>query len=257
MLNIIVKGVFFMSAIEIILLILSVALASLFIVVRVKVGGFMGLITKTIASFGFVTSAIIGLVVTDATELSKWAVGLLFIGLLCGMIGDIILDLKVIYPDSDKYYLNTGMGSFFVGHIFYIVAFSLLVTANINDYSTNVQLFGCTIPLLITFGASAILTLMITLSSTKMMGLNFGKFKWQTIGYTFILCCSMIYTLVLSIMGGAMWLAFVGMVLFFLSDVVLSFQYFGGKIENKTMIAVNHGLYYAAQIVIVAVLFLI
>ena len=246
-----------MSAIEIILLILSVALAALFVVVRVKMGGFMGLVTKTIASFGFVTSAIIGLVITDATDLSKWAVGLIVIGLLCGMVGDIVLDLKVIYPDSDRCYLNTGMGSFFVGHIFYIIAFSLLVAANINDYNTTVQLFGCSVPLLITVGVSAILPLMITVSSTKMMGLNFGKFKWQTIGYTFILCCSMVYTLTLSIMGGALWLAFVGMVLFFLSDVVLSFQYFGGKIDNKTLIAVNHGLYYAAQIVLVAVLFLI
>ena len=246
-----------MSAIEIILLILSVALATMFIVVRVKMGGLMGLVTKTVASFGFVSSAIIGLVITDATELSKWAIGLIVIGLLCGMVGDIILDLKVIYPDKDHYYLNTGMTSFFVGHIFYIVAFSLLVGANIDKYGDNIQMFGCTIPLLITVAASAVLTVLITVSSTKMMGLNFGKFKWQTIGYTFILCSSMIYTLVLSIMGGGMWLAFVGMLLFFLSDVVLSFQYFGGKIADKKMIVINHGLYYAAQIVIVAVLFLI
>ena len=246
-----------MSAIEIILLILSVALAAMFIVVRVKMGGLMGLVTKTVASFGFVSSAIIGLVITDATELSKWAIGLIVIGLLCGMVGDIILDLKVIYSDKDHYYLNTGMTSFFVGHIFYIVAFSLLVGANIDKYGDNIQMFGCTIPLLITVAASAVLTVLITVSSTKMMGLNFGKFKWQTIGYTFILCSSMIYNLVLSIMGGGMWLAFVGMLLFFLSDVVLSFQYFGGKIADKKMIAINHGLYYAAQIVIVAVLFLI
>lgn len=245
-----------MKALEIILLVLCVALASLFIFVRVKWGGLKGLITKTVASFGFVTSAIIGLVISDATEFSKWAVGLIAIGLLCGMVGDIILDLKVIYPDSDNYYLNTGMGSFFVGHIFYIIAFSLLVEANVSNYASVVQVFGCSIPLLITVGVAAVLTVMITLSS-KMMGLKFGKFLWQTVGYTFILCCSMVYTLVLSIMGGGLWLAFAGMVLFFLSDVVLSFQYFGGKIEDKKLIAVNHGLYYAAQIVLVAVLFLI
>jgi hypothetical protein len=58
-------------------------------------------------------------------------------------------------------------------------------------------------------------------------------------------------------MGGGLWLAFAGMVLFFLSDVVLSFQYFGGKIDDKKLIVVNHALYYAAQIILVAVLFLI
>lgn len=245
-----------MNALEIILLVLCVALATLFIIVRVKWGGLKGLITKTVASFGFVTSAIIGLVMSDATELSKWAVGLIAVGLLCGMVGDIILDLKVVYPNNDSYYLNTGMGSFFLGHIFYIIAFSLLIDGNISDYNSTVQMFGCTVPLLITIGVSVILTLAITLSS-KMMGLKFGKFLWQTVGYTFILSCSMVYTLVLSIMGGGLWLAFVGMVLFFLSDVVLSFQYFGGKLEDKKLIAVNHALYYVAQIVLVAVLFLI
>lgn len=245
-----------MNALEIILLVLCVALATLFIIVRVKWGGLKGLITKTVASFGFVTSAILGLVMSDATELSKWAVGLIAVGLLCGMVGDIILDLKVVYPNNDNYYLNTGMGSFFLGHIFYIIAFSLLIDGNISDYNSTVQMFGCTVPLLITIGVSVVLTLAITLSS-KMMGLKFGKFLWQTIGYTFILSCSMVYTLVLSIMGGGLWLAFVGMVLFFLSDVVLSFQYFGGKLEDKKLIAVNHALYYAAQIVLVAVLFLI
>ena len=245
-----------MNALEIILLVLCVALATLFIIVRVKWGGLKGLITKTVASFGFVTSAILGLVMSDATELSKWAVGLIAVGLLCGMVGDIILDLKVVYPNNDNYYLNTGMGSFFLGHIFYIIAFSLLIDGNISDYNSTVQMFGCTVPLLITIGVSVVLTLAITLSS-KMMGLKFGKFLWQTVGYTFILSCSMVYTLVLSIMGGGLWLAFVGMVLFFLSDVVLSFQYFGGKLEDKKLIAVNHALYYVAQIVLVAVLFLI
>lgn len=245
-----------MNALEIILLVLCVALAALFIIVRVKWGGLKGLITKTVASFGFVTSAILGIVMSDATELSKWAVGLIAVGLLCGMVGDIILDLKVIYPNNDNYYLNTGMGSFFLGHIFYIIAFSLLIDANINDYNSTVQMFGCTIPLLITIGVAIVLTVGTILSS-RMMGLKFGKFLWQTVGYTFILNCSMVYTLVLSIMGGSLWLAFVGMVLFLLSDVVLSFQYFGGKLEDKKLIAVNHALYYAAQIVLVAVLFLI
>jgi hypothetical protein len=117
-------------------------------------------------------------------------------------------------------------------------------------------MFGCTIPLLITIGVAIVLTVGTILSS-RMMGLKFGKFLWQTVGYTFILNCSMVYTLVLSIMGGSLWLAFVGMVLFLLSDVVLSFQYFGGKLEDKKLIVINHALYYAAQIVLVAVLFLI
>jgi hypothetical protein len=233
-----------MSTLEIILTSICVLLAIVFIVVRVCKGGMIGLLMKTLASFGFVASAIIGMVVSDATGTTKWVIGLIALGLLCGMVGDIVLDLKVIYPNNDKFYLNSGMLSFFVGHIFYIVAFSLF--ANIQDETIW-------LPLVISAGCALVLTMGITLSSKK-MGLDFGKFLIQTISYTFILTFAMSYTLVLSILGCNLWLAFVGMVLFFLSDVVLSFQYFGGKIADKKLIAINHALYYAAQIILVVVL---
>jgi len=45
------------------------------------------------------------------------------------------------------------------------------------------------------------------------------------------------------------WVFASGMLLFFLSDLVLSMQYFGGKTQ-KSLIYINHILYYAAQILI-------
>jgi uncharacterized membrane protein YhhN len=234
-----------MTTLQIILLAVCTLLAILFIIARTLKGGVMAFTLKTLASFGFVTSAIIGLSLhnTLVTE-TKWALALIVIGLLLGMIGDMVLDLKVIY-DNDKWYLNTGMTAFFFGHICYIVAFSLL--ANLNSLH---------LPLLIAGGCSLLLTTGITLSSKK-MGLDFGKFLIQTITYTVLLTLAMVYSLVLAIMGGGLWLTFVGLLLFFLSDIVLSFQYFGGKIASKPHIAINHTLYYAAQIILVAVLFLI
>ena len=89
------------------------------------------------------------------------------------------------------------------------------------------------------------------------MGLNFGSYLIQTIVYSFILTFAGAYALILAIMGVNMWLAFIGLVLFFLSDIVLSFQYFGGKISSKPLIAINHALYYSAQIILLAVLFVI
>ena len=64
------------------------------------------------------------------------------------------------------------------------------------------------------------------------------------------------FSLMLAINMGLVWVAFVGFALFLASDMVLSFQYFGGKIKNKPMIAINHLLYYSAQILILAQLFL-
>jgi len=235
-----------LTTLQIILLCLCVILAVVFIIARTLKGGALALILKTLASFGFVASGIIGIVTsTHIDSTVKLAMGLIVIGLLLGMIGDIVLDLKVIY-DNDKWYLNTGMASFFLGHVCYIVAFTLL---------TNLD--SLLLPILVSAGASVVLSAGTLISGKKMMGLDFGKYLYQTLAYTLILNFAMVYTLVLAIMGGGMWITFVGLALFLLSDIVLSFQYFGGKIANKPFIAINHALYYAAQIVLLAVLFLI
>ncbi|MBE5736229.1 MAG: hypothetical protein E7356_02580 [Clostridiales bacterium] len=243
------------------LIVMCALLAILFIVARCLKGGLLGVVLKTIASFGFVTSGIIGLIVSDATTIkgilwgsgdyAKWILGLIVIGLVLGMIGDIILDLKVVYPGNDKYFLNTGMGSFFLGHVCYIIAFTLWARplAHVSSAFTvwEAVLGGV--------GLAVVGTIGIVLSSKK-MGLTFGNYIVQTISYTLILTFTMFYCLLLAIFfGSGLWLSFVAMLVFFLSDVVLSMQYFGGKIASKPLIAINHALYYAAQIMLVAVIF--
>ena len=233
-----------MNTLQIILICICSVLAILFTVVRAKWGGHYALILKILASFGFVASAFIGIATIDAQYNTKLALAFIGIGLLLGMIGDIVLDLKVIY-DNDKVYLNTGMLSFGLGHIAYFSAFSMLAI------NLKVDLWT---PILVACGIAIVLTIGITLSSKK-MGLNFGDFLWQTILYTFILSFMTVYSLVLFIMGGASIIVFIGMLLFFLSDIVLSFQYFGGKISSKPLIVINHLLYYGAQIILLTSLF--
>lgn len=235
-----------MTTLEIILLCVCATLAIVFIVARTLKGGLGAFILKTVASFGFVTSGILGIVTScHLCSTTKLALGLIVIGLLLGMIGDMVLDLKVVYPDSDKYYLNTGMTSFFLGHACYVVAFSML-----SGLDTLL------VPVLIALGVAIVLTT-LTIAPAKKIGLNFGKYLIQATTYSLILTFAMAYSLILAINGAGLWLTFIGLALFFLSDIVLSFQYFGGKIANKPMIAINHALYYAAQIILVAVLFVI
>ena len=105
-------------------------------------------------------------------------------------------------------------------------------------------------------GCGAVLTIAIMFVSKKMK-LEFGNFLWQTIAYSFILTFMTVFTLVLAIVNGGLWLTFAGMLLFILSDIILSMQYFGGKIDSKPLIVVNHALYYAAQIVLLAVIMII
>jgi len=232
-----------MNTLEIILLSLTSLFALAFIVIRTIKGGLAGLILKVLASFAFVSSAVIGLVITDSMH--KLSIGLIIVGLLLGMIGDILLDLKVIY-DNDKFYLNFGMLSFGLGHICYFSAVTLYALNFIN---------AILLPIFIAVAGGCILTIAIMFGS-KIMKLEFGNFLWQTVGYTFLLTLMVVYALVVCIMGGN-WILFVGMLVFFLSDVVLSKQYFGGLIASKPLIAINHALYYAAQILLVAFIFVL
>ena len=241
-----------MSTLGIILICACALFAILFIVARVLKGGILGVLIKTLASFGFVSTGVIGIITSDVIGRYQWVLGLIVIGLLLGMIGDIVLDLKVVYPGNDKYYLNAGMVSFFLGHICYMVAFSIWADP-IQRFTSAMSILNL---LLISAGIGAVLTVGITLSSKK-MGLKFGAFQIQTIAYTFILTFSTVYTLMLAIFGAGTWLTFVAMFAFFLSDIVLSFQYFGGKIDNKSLIIVNHALYYAAQIMLTALIFVL
>lgn len=232
-----------MGTLQIILLCVCSMLALIFIIIRAKFGGLAAFLLKTLASFGLVASAFISIAYSPVLADNRLILSLIGIGLLLGMIGDMVLDLKVIY-DNDRIYLNSGMLSFGLGHLAYFSAFSLFAI------SLNCDLL---MPILVSAGCAIVLTIAIVLSSKKMQ-LNFGNFLWQTVAYTFILTFMSAYTLILSIIGGANWLAFVGMILFFLSDIVLSLQYFGGKLHNKWLIVINHTLYYAAQIIILAVL---
>jgi hypothetical protein len=241
-----------MNTLGIVLVCICALLAVLFIVARVLKGGILGVLMKTLASFGFVASGIAGVIVSNININFKWTLGLIVIGLLLGMIGDIVLDLKVVYPGNDKYYLNAGMLSFFLGHVCYISAFTIWANP-IQRFTSSISIGSIA---LIAVAIAVVLTIGIVLSSKK-MGLKFGNYLIQTIAYTLILTFSTAYTLVLAMFGAGLWLTFVAMLVFFLSDIVLSFQYFGGKLDNKILIIINHILYYTAQILLVALLFVL
>ena len=220
----------------------SLVLTLIFLVVRTTVGGAFGIVTKSLASFAFIALAMIGLMQTGATVYSVFVV----LGLVCGLIGDILLDNKVVYKEHEKIYLNSGMLSFGIGHLFYFVAASFVALA-INKSG---------IALLISLGVSLILTLIIFLLS-KPMKLNFGKFFYQTLAYTLILTFMSSYSIILACYNSAYWTFAAGVTSIFVSDLVLSTQYFGGKQDSKLLTWINHLVYYIGQILIAASLFLV
>ncbi|MBQ2864155.1 MAG: hypothetical protein IJE91_01670 [Clostridia bacterium] len=229
-------------AVQIVLCVLSILFAALFIVVRVTKGGVLGIATKALASLSFVAYGVFSL-----TQITWFNEGSAFIimGLVCGLIGDILLDAKVVYTQDNDAYLNSGMLVFGVGHVFYLVGTILF----------SHQVIKLLTPILVSVAIAAVLTAVVVLVGKK-LGFNFGKFLWQTVAYSFILTFMSAFTIYLACLQPEFLVIAGGLTLFLLSDLVLSLQYFGGKQTDKFCTIVNHSLYYAAQILIATFLFL-
>ena len=87
-------------------------------------GGVVAMFAKTAASLGFISIAVAGLY----EGASRAALFVLF-GLVFGLIGDMVLDLKVVYLEKPEegVYLTGGMASFGIGHIMFLTAICLFV----------------------------------------------------------------------------------------------------------------------------------
>lgn len=221
------------------------ALMALFVFVRVKKGGVEGVATKALASLGFVLLAIfLSAEKVGQNAFLRYATILIICGLVCGLIGDILLDLKVVYPFHEDKYLPCGMTSFLVGHLFFDIAMSLVF----NDKNST-SLF---IPIVVILVISAILAVILWFLTSRFMHLNYGKHAVFSTIYAGILLFTTIFSIYLAIvtMSQIMFILAVAFVLFLASDLVLSLQYFGGKQSQKSLIIINHTLYYFAQILI-------
>lgn len=224
-----------------IIVVMMIFLVASFLATRCTIGGVPALFTKTMASIGFVFAAVIALIYTKFEKYYAF----LIIGLIFGMIGDILLDLKRQYKQDKDVYLNYGMLVFGLGHIMYFMALG-------NYYGFEGPFIGKTF---IALAIALVVSAGIVFGAAKLMNLDFGDFKWQSFAYSTILVFVAVLSLMLSVKHSAMWFVTAGLIAFFASDLVLSTQYFGGKEENKWLIVINHILYYGAQTLIVGQLF--
>lgn len=175
-----------------------------------------------------------------------WKYGILIlIGGVFGMLGDIYLDQKWVYPQHNDNYLNAGFISFGIGHFFYIGAIFLHMGFGLKDFLVPV--------------IAGVVLAAFTLLTEKPTKCHFGKFK----------AIVAIYCLVIGIMTGtALWAMIqsgfavqyivfvVAAALFLLSDIILSSMYFGTK-NTPVNFVLNHTSYYFAQFLIAFSVFLI
>lgn len=224
-----------------VIVVMMAFLVATFLATRFMIGGVPALFTKTIASLGFVFSAVIAIIYVDFEKFYAFII----VGLVLGMIGDILLDLKRLYKEDAGTYLNYGMLAFGLGHIMYFMALG-------NFYGFDGSFVGKTF---ISLAVGLVASALIVFVFAKFLKLDFGEFKWQTFAYSTVLIAVMVLSLITGIKNNTLMLMNIGLVVFLASDLVLSTQYFGGREENKILTTINHILYYGAQVLIVGIMY--
>lgn len=235
----------------------------LFLVLRDKNGSILAIVFKILTSLMFIFTAIFAIYKKNSFNIEAI---LILIGLIFGLIGDILLDFKVYFKalnvkynvdikDNDNL-LYSGMASFGIGHIMFILSAYLL--------SNNLW-----INLIISLIISAILIFIIMIISIKVLKMNYNKFLTPSICYGFLLCGFFVFSIfkIIDHYSTMNLLMLIGSILFLLSDLVLSMTYFSKEEdykkdgllnpESRLMISINHILYYGAQFIIaLSILFL-
>lgn len=194
-----------------------------------------GVFLKNATSIFFILTAVCGIVKNSAS----WKYGLLIVvGLVFGMLGDIYLDQKWVYPKDMKQYLYAGFICFGIGHLFYIPA--LVTTAHI---SMKLMIIPVIVGVVVAVG---------NLLLEKPMKQKFGQYKAIVTVYSFILAAMVATAVVAAFVSkhSAFIVYAIGSVLFLVSDLVLSPMYFGEGKNTPTNFIVNHVTYYLGQYMI-------
>lgn len=161
-------------------------------------------------------------------------------GLFCGMLGDVLLNLRFVFPKNGQKIFLLGVVAFLTGHILYLCA--------IVPLSQN--LIPCLVVGVIL--AAALLTWIFKTLTVKLAFKIFGVLYIGAI----VLMTAVAIGNVLTAPGTAAWMHAVGAVLFTLSDIVLIFNTFG-KEQKFSLRITNLSLYYIGQLMIACSLFFI
>ena len=194
---------------------------------------------KTAVSAIFCATAVAARFAAGGTQiLGAFAV----LGLVFGLMGDIWLDLKFVYPAQDKPFTYAGFLVFGVGHILYMAGL-------ISQFSRPGAAGWVIVPI--------VLGIVLGVGNAfleKPMKLHYGDMKPTVMAYGALLFSMVLLAGSLAALHGwkepCLNLFFIGGVLFALSDLVLSGTYFGENHEKPLDIILNYLFYYGGQFTI-------
>ncbi len=208
-----------------------------FLFLRVKKTDVKSLMLKSVTSVMFILT---GVFLTIAKPSLYSA--LIVAGLVCGILGDIWLDMKFMYRQDEGFLTKAGFASFTFGHFFYIAAIIAGAT----------QFKAVFIPLALIV---ALIAGLVIYFGEKLMKLKYGEYKLIATLYGGLLFFVTALGFNCSVNGGInenkhLFIFFVGGVFFIISDIILSGTYFGKGKNRPVDIVTNHVTYYIAQFII-------
>ena len=212
-----------------VVIIIGIILQALFIAVEHKEKYVPAVALKGLASLCFV---ILG-AMTKAFSSDQRFAKLIFIGLIFGMLGDILLNLRFVFEKMGQKIFLVGIVAFLTGHILYLAAL-------IPKSSSPVIGF--------IIGAVIAAVLLWYIFKTMEVKLAFKIFGVIYLGAVIIMTAIAVLNMISSPTAGNMIYA-LGAVLFTVSDIVLIFNTFGKESKFSLRIT-NLSLYYAGQILI-------
>ena len=206
---------------------------------KLRAWSLRALLWKSFVSCLFIATGFFALCCQGAVPMA----GLLVLGgLICGLLGDVWLDLKFIYPEDEELYTYAGFLAFAAGHILYMAAMLIL-------FGGNAKPLHFVIAALISI-AGAFITVFIA----PLMKLDYGKYRNISLFYGPLLFGTTVLSGTLALCTGFeerfLTVFFVGGVLFLLSDLVLCGTYFGKGKDRPMDVILNYVFYYGAQFVI-------
>ena len=220
----------------------------LFVYIREKIKAYSvkAVILKSIVSVLFVAIGVYGSWLSAAKGTASLLCPFVVLGLLFGLLGDIWLDLKYVFPEKDEPFTYAGFCVFGIGHILYIIGMLL-------DYYPTGKPMTVIVPILL-----AVVMSVGNAVLEKPMKLHYGKLKPVVIAYGVLLFGMVLLSGSLALALG--WketplnLLFIGGIFFAISDLILSGTYFGVGKERPIDLALNYVMYYTAQFLIASAL---